>query len=91
MVLRVDGFGVTWTVEPRDPVSVEETGPDPASPPALVVTGATSAVSLTVPRDRDEWPDCAVFLRRLRDGVDELAALLTARVAAPDARDSGGT
>ncbi|SEP51054.1 hypothetical protein [Amycolatopsis saalfeldensis] len=90
MVLRVDGFGVTWTVESRDPVAVEETGPDPASPPMLVVTGATSAVSLTVPRDRDEWPACVAFLLRLREGVDDLAALLAARVADPDGRDGNG-
>ena len=90
MGLRVDGFGVTWTVESRDSVTVEETGPHPASPPVLVVTGATSVVSLVVPGEPDAWPACVAFLHRLRDGVEELAALLTARAAAPAERDGGG-
>jgi hypothetical protein len=90
MVVRVDGFGVTWTADSRDLVTVEETGPDPLSPPMLVVTGAMSAVSLTVPRDRAEWPACVAFLLRLREGVDDLAALLAARVAAPGGRDGNG-
>ena len=93
MVVRVDGFGVTWKVESRDSVTVEETGPHPASPPMLVVTGATSVVSLTVPEDLEQWPACAAFLRQLRDGVDDLAALLTARAAAlvgPDGVGDGG-
>ncbi|WP_103342140.1 hypothetical protein [Amycolatopsis sp. CA-126428] len=89
MVLRVDGFGGTWTVEPRDSVAVEETGPHPASPPRLVVTGET-VVSLAVPEDLDQWPACVAFLLRLRDGVDDLAALLTARAAVPGARDGNG-
>jgi hypothetical protein len=89
MVLRVDGFGVTWTVEPRDSVTVEETGPNPANPPMLVVTGET-VVSLAVPEDLDQWPACVAFLLRLRDGVDDLAALLTARVAVPGRRDGNG-
>jgi hypothetical protein len=91
MVLRVDGFGVTWRVESRDSVTVEETGPHPASPPMLVVTGATSVVSLTVPEDLEQWPACAAFLHRLRDGVDDLAALLTARAVAPVGPDGDGT
>ncbi|RSM50306.1 hypothetical protein DMA12_03125 [Amycolatopsis balhimycina DSM 5908] len=89
MGLRVDGFGVTWMVESRDSVTVEETGPRPASPPVLVVTGATSVVSLVVPGEPDEWPACVAFLHRLRDGVDELATLLAARAAAPAERDGG--
>ncbi|MEU4248685.1 hypothetical protein AB0F15_14890 [Amycolatopsis sp. NPDC026612] len=89
MVLRVDGFGVTWTVEPQESVTVEETGPHPASPPMLVVTGAT-VVSLAVPEDLEQWPACVAFLLRLRDGVDDLAALLAARVAAPGRRDGHG-
>jgi hypothetical protein len=90
MGLRVDGFGVTWTVESRDSVTVEETGAHPASPPMLVVTGTTSVVSLVLPGDLAEWPACVAFLLRLRDGVDDLAALLTARVAAPVGPDGGG-
>ena len=90
MVVRVDGFGVTWTVESRDLVTVEETGPDPTSPPVLVVTGATSVMSLAVPGVPDEWPACVAFLLRLRDGVDDLAALLAARVAVPGVRDGSG-
>ena len=89
MVLRVDGFGVTWTVEPQESVTVEETGPHPASPPMLVVTGAT-VVSLVVPEDLEQWPACVAFLLRLRDGVDDLAALLAARMAAPGRRDGNG-
>jgi hypothetical protein len=52
----------------------------------LVVTGET-VVFLAVPEDLDQWPACVAFLLRLRDGVDDLAALLTARVAVPDGRD----
>src|SRR4051812_15772218 len=89
MQLRVDGFGVTWTVESRDSVTVEETGPHPASPPMLVVSGTTSVVSLALPTDVTEWPACAAFLLRLRDGVDDLAALLAARVATPVGPDGG--
>ena len=85
----VDGFGVTWTVESRDSVTVEETGPHPASPPMLVVTGTTSVVSLALPTDVAEWPACATFLLLLRDGVDDLAALLAARVATPVGPDGG--
>jgi hypothetical protein len=90
MGLRVDGFGVTWTVEPSDPVTLEETGPHPASPPMLVVTGATSVVSLVLPGDVDKWPACVAFLLRLRDGVDDLAALVAARVADPVGPDGCG-
>lgn len=79
-------FGVTWTVEPQDSVTVEETGSHPASPPMLVVTGET-VVSLAVPKDLDKWPACVAFLLRLRDGVDDLAALLVARGARDEAGD----
>ncbi|WP_410567672.1 hypothetical protein [Amycolatopsis sp. cmx-4-61] len=89
MVLRVDGFGVTWTVEPGDSVAVEETGPHPGCPPMLVVTGGT-VVSLALPTDLGQWPACVAFLLRLRDGVDDLAALLTARTAVPGGRDGNG-
>lgn len=90
MGFRVDGFGVTWTVESRDSVTVEETGPHPASPPVLVVTGATSVATLALPGDVAEWPACVAFLLRLRDGVDDLAALVAARVAVLVGPDGGG-
>jgi hypothetical protein len=90
MELRVDGFGVTWTVESQDSVTVEETGPHPVSPPMLVVTGTTSVVSLALPGDLAEWPACVAFLLRLRDGMDDLAALLAARVTTPVGPDGGG-
>ena len=77
---------MTWTVDPQDLVTVEESGPHPASPPMLVVTGET-VVSLAVPKDPDKWPACVAFLLRLRDGVDDLAALLAARGARDEAGD----
>ena len=88
--LRNEGFDVTWTVESGDSVSVEETGPEPECPPVLVVAGATTAVSLAVPRATAEWPGCVVFLRRLRDGVDELAELLAVRAAIPGGSERDG-
>lgn len=73
--------GVTWTVRAEDSVSVEETGPERAHPPVLVVAGASAAVSLAVPGEPKEWPACVAFLLRLRDGVGELAEVLSSRVA----------
>jgi hypothetical protein len=80
----MDGFGLRWAVGPGTEVTVEETGPDMWFPPVLVLTGVPCVLTLVPPQDREKWPECVVFLRRLRDRADELAALLEARAGRPD-------
>jgi hypothetical protein len=63
---------------------VEETGPERSFPPVLVVAGVPCVVTLVPPQDQHTWPECAAFLRRLRDQADELATLLEARAGRRD-------
>ncbi|WP_326949837.1 hypothetical protein OG439_14295 [Amycolatopsis sp. NBC_01307] len=84
----MDGLGVRWAVGPGIEVTVEETGPDLSAPPVLVLAGAPFVLMLVPPQDREAWPDCVVFLRRLRDHAEDLAALLEARAERRD-REEG--
>ncbi|RSM81542.1 hypothetical protein DL991_07575 [Amycolatopsis sp. WAC 01375] len=74
-------LGPTWVISPWDEVTVEETGSSPGAPPALVLSGTAGLLMIRPPDNRGTWPDRAVFLRRLRDCADELAALLESRAA----------
>jgi hypothetical protein len=85
-----DGTGLRWTVGPDTEVTVEETGPDRWFPPVLVMAGLPCVVTLVPPEDREAWPECAAFLRRLRDDADELAALLEARAERHDGARAEG-
>jgi hypothetical protein len=67
-------------VGPGIEVTVEETSPEWSCPPVLVLAGAPFVLTLVPPQDQETWPECAAFLRRLRDQADELATLLDARV-----------
>jgi hypothetical protein len=82
-----DGFGVTWIVGSEAELTVEETGSDPEHPPMLVLAGAPCVVMLRPPDDPAMWPACVTFLRHLRDGAEDLAALLEARAATRQVRD----
>ncbi len=82
-----NGFGVTWVVGPQAELTVEETGSDPTHPPMLVLAGAPCVVTLRPPDDPATWPACVTFLRQLRDGAEDLAALLEARATARLVRD----
>jgi hypothetical protein len=80
----MDGLGVRWAVGPGIEVTVEETGPEQASPPVLVLAGMPFVLTLVPPQDQETWPECAAFLRQLRDHAGELAALLEARAGRRD-------
>jgi hypothetical protein len=82
-----DGFGVTWVVGPQAELTVEETGSEPKHPPMLVLEGAPCVVMLRPPDDPAMWPACVTFLRQLRDGAEDLAALLETRMTARRVRD----
>ncbi len=82
-----DGFGVTWIVGSEAELAVEETGWEPTHPPMLVLAGAPCVVMLRPPDDPAMWPACVTFLRQLRDGAEDLAALLEARATDRLARD----
>lgn len=79
MTSQRDKFGMTWIVGPGSEVSAEETGPDPGSPPMLVLAGPPCVVMVRPTDQAAEWPECVRVLRQLRDSADELAALLEAR------------
>ena len=87
MTAKVDGFGVTWVVGPEAELTVEETGSDPRCPPMLVLVGAPCVVMLRPPNDPAGWPVTVRFLRLLRDGAEDLAALLEERGADRRVRD----
>jgi hypothetical protein len=53
-------------------------------PPVLVLAGGLCVVTLVPPEDQTAWTGCAVFLRRLRDHAEDLAALLEARAGRHD-------
>lgn len=84
-----DGFGVTWIVGPEAESAVEETGSNPEHPPMLVLTGAPCVVMVRPPDDPALWPACTTFLRQLRDGAEDLAALLEDRATIRRVRDDG--
>ena len=83
----MDGLGVRWAIGPGIEVTVEETGPEQSSPPVLVLAGAPLVLTLVPPWDQQTWPECAVFLRRLRDHAEELAALLEIRAGRRDSAE----
>ncbi|GAB3133310.1 hypothetical protein GCM10027258_02220 [Amycolatopsis stemonae] len=84
MTATWDGLGLRWTVGVGTEVTVEETGTGASSPPVLVLAGGLCVVTLVPPEDQTAWPGCAVFLRRLRDHAEDLAALLEARAERRD-------
>jgi hypothetical protein len=79
MTATWDRVGLRWTVGAGTEVTVEETGPERCFPPVLVVSGVPCVLTLVPPEDQGGWPECAAFLRRLRDDADELAMLLEVR------------
>ncbi|MEV5719771.1 hypothetical protein AB0L41_38290 [Amycolatopsis mediterranei] len=84
MTATWDGLGLRWTVGAGTEVTVEETGTGASCPPVLVLAGGLCVVTLVPPEDQTAWTGCAVFLRRLRDHAEDLAALLEARAERPD-------
>ncbi|MBE8520108.1 hypothetical protein ILP97_21850 [Amycolatopsis sp. H6(2020)] len=84
MTATWDGLGLRWTVGAGTEVTVEETGTGASHPPVLVLAGGLCVVTLVPPEDQAAWTGCAVFLRRLRDHAEELAALLEARAGRRD-------
>ncbi|KDN23309.1 hypothetical protein [Amycolatopsis rifamycinica] len=84
MTATWDGLGLRWTVGAGTEVTVEETGTGASHPPVLVLTGGLCVVTLVPPEDQAAWTGCAVFLRRLRDHAEDLAALLEARAGRRD-------
>lgn len=87
MTATWDGFGVTWVIGPGSELTVEETGSDPRCPPMVVLVGAPCVVMLRPPDDPAGWPLAVRFLRLLRDGAEDLAALLEERGAAREVCD----
>ncbi|RSM65930.1 hypothetical protein DMH03_01945 [Amycolatopsis sp. WAC 01376] len=85
-----EGFAPTWVISPWDEVTVEETGSGPGSPPALVLSGTAGSLTIRPPEHRGDWLSRAVFLRRLRDCADELAALLESRARTGACDDDSG-
>lgn len=81
------GLGVTWIVGSEAELTVEETGSDPKHPPLLVLAGAPCVVMLRPPDDPAKWPACVRFLRQLRDGAEDLAAMLEDRAMTRLVRD----
>ncbi|MET8846292.1 hypothetical protein [Amycolatopsis sp. NPDC004625] len=84
MTATWDGLGLRWTVGAGTEVTVEETGTGASCPPVLVLAGGLCVVTLVPPEDQNAWTGCAVFLRRLRDHAEDLAALLEARAERRD-------
>ncbi|WIV61274.1 hypothetical protein [Amycolatopsis nalaikhensis] len=84
MTATWDGLGLRWTVGAGTEVTVEETGTGASHPPVLVLAGGLCVVTLVPPEDQTAWTGCAVFLRRLRDHAEDLAALLEARAERHD-------
>ncbi len=74
-----DKPGLTWVIGPWDEVTVEETGPDPAFPPVMMISGTSGLLTIRPPSTPSTWITRVSFLHQLRDGADELAALLTKR------------
>jgi hypothetical protein len=84
MTATWDGLGLRWTVGAGTEVTVEETGTGASCPPVLVLAGGLCVVTLVPPEDQEAWTGCAVFLRRLRDHAEDLAALLEVRAERRD-------
>lgn len=84
MTATWDELGLRWTVGAGTEVTVEETGTGTSHPPVLVLAGGLCVVTLVPPEDQTAWTGCAVFLRRLRDHAEDLAALLEARAERTD-------
>ena len=68
-------------------MTVEESGPERSCPPVLVLAGVPFVLTLVPPWDQEMWSECAVFLRRLRDHAEELAALLEIRAGRRDSAE----
>ncbi|RJQ84353.1 hypothetical protein [Amycolatopsis panacis] len=70
-------FNATWTPGPEAVAGMHLTGP--AALPGLVLYLDKDSLAITPPTDPTQWRAFAAFLRQLRDGADQLAAVLDAR------------
>ncbi|WP_326836007.1 hypothetical protein VSH64_13970 [Amycolatopsis rhabdoformis] len=70
-------FSATWTPGPEAVAGVHQSGS--AIPPGLVVYLDPDSLAITPPADPALWPRFAEFLRQLRDGAEQLAAVVEAR------------
>jgi hypothetical protein len=67
-------FNATWTPGPDAVAGMHVSGPETL--PGLVLY---LDMAITPPADPTQWRAFAMFLRQLRDGADQLAAVLDAQ------------
>lgn len=70
-------FNATWTPGPEAVAGMHASGPETL--PGLVLYLDKDSLAITPPTDPTQWRAFATFLRQLRDGADQLAAVLDAQ------------